>query len=137
MHVVFAFSLHTALAADPEPSEQVVPASVPAESAWHAARRPELLGASCAASTGMAARRVVEEGVDWRQQGVLDLALDNVDAQISAPFLVRGSGSRIIATSLTDQIAQNRLTGRSLVLVGRSLDVEGVVYVVLTEYRAP
>jgi hypothetical protein len=137
--VSFLSFLSLARAGDPLPPEPAVvaPSSVPAETAWHAARRPELLGASCAASTGMAARRVVEEGTEWTALGTLEPSPDNMDIQVSAPFQVRGTETKVVATALAEQVVQNRLLGRNLVLVGRSLSVEGVTYVVLMSYRAP
>lgn len=137
--VSFLSFLSLARAEDPLPTEPVVvaPSSVPMDTAWHAARRPELLGASCAASTGMAARRVVEEGTEWTANAVLEPSADNMDIQVSAPFQVRGTSTKVVATAMADQVVQNRLLGRNLVLVGRSLDLGGVTYVVLMSYRAP
>lgn len=129
-----------ALAQDPvvpPPAPVIAAASVDLSAAWHAARQPELLGASSAASTGMTARRVVEEGLDWKVTATVEAADVNTDPQVSLPFSVTSRGERVVATQLVEQLATRGLLGARLALTGRALDVDGVTYVVLTAYRAP
>lgn len=140
MTLVVALVLPLALAQDPAPAPAppTPPASaqsVELTTAWYAAHRPELLGASCAASTGMTARRVVEEGDDWSATSTLAATANNGDSAVSVPYTVSARGEHVIATQLVEQLVGQGLVGTRLVLVGRSMDLDGDTLVVLTSYR--
>ena len=104
--------------------------------ATHCATSTDLVGASCSYSTGLMARRVVEEGRAWTGGGPLIATEDKLDSSVAAPFVVwRDDGYRVIANELVQVLWDaGRLDG-PLVLTGKWLEVDGVRYVVLTSYK--
>lgn len=108
--------------------------SVDEVSAAHCARTAELLGKNCSYSTGMMARRVLEEGSDWAWAGPLTASPNNLATMVAAPFTI-GDGVHVIANELVEVIAGEGHANARLSLVGKLLEVDGVGYVVLTSFR--
>jgi hypothetical protein len=79
----------------------------------------------------MTARRVIEEGLPWTWAGALAPRLSEGD--LAAPYLA-DEATRVLATELLERLsATPRLTGTNL-FIGRSLEIDGVTYVVLTAF---
>lgn len=109
-------------------------ASVDAEAAAHCAKEASLVGQNCSYSTGMVARRVVEEGQDWAWQGSLVDARDTLPSQVAAPFAAE-AGTRVIANELVEILKNSGHVHSRLAVTGKLLDIEGVRYVVLTSFK--
>lgn len=107
---------------------------IDAAAATHCAKGDKLVGQNCSYTTGMVARRVVEEGQDWSWAGLLSDAHDDLSSQVAAPF-VADPGTRIIANELVEMLASAGHAHDRLALTGKLLDVDGVRYVVLTSYK--
>lgn len=104
--------------------------------ATHCATNTELVGASCSYSTGLMARRVVEQGRPWSGVDGLVLTQDKLDSSVAAPFLVGpGDGFRVIANELVQMLSDGGHLHDELALTGKWLEVDGVRYVVLTSYK--
>lgn len=112
-------------------------ANVALDDAAHAATTAQLLGASCSFTTGMMARRVVDQGVDWQMVGRLGTAPLDAESQVATPFTLAEDGAvRIIATDLLETVVTSGHVAGMLTLSGRMLDVDGTRYVVLTSFQA-
>jgi hypothetical protein len=117
-------------------------ASVDPDAAAHCARSASLVGAACSYSTGAMARRVLELGEPFRYVGTLSPVDPTASmgqpavpsGQVACPFQMDGP-SFVIANELLDTLADAGHTQARLSLTGRSLDVDGVTYVVLTSFR--
>jgi hypothetical protein len=108
--------------------------AVDATAATHCARSAALIGGNCSYSTGMMARRVMEEGAEWSSTGALAGAADAEANPVAVPF-VAADGALVIANELLELLVTS---GRPLArasYAGRALDVDGVRYVVLTSYQ--
>lgn len=108
--------------------------SVDAAGASHCARGAALLGSNCSYTTGMMARRVLEEGQDWTYVGELVGSPNNLSTMVAAPFTV-ADGYHVIANELVEVLSQEGHSTSRLSLVGKLLEVDGVRYVVLTSFR--
>lgn len=103
--------------------------------ATHCATSTQLVGANCSYSTGLMARRVVEEGRPWQGIDALDPAGDKLESSVSAPFTVGPEdGFRVIANELVQVLTDGGHLQDRLRLQGKWLEVDGVRYVVLTSY---
>lgn len=109
--------------------------TVTADMASMAAPPGKLLGASCLYSTGLMARRVMEEGMVWTWEGQLAPMSGNMDAPVSCPFTASDGSFNLIANGLLDAVVSCGYAQQALALEGRSLDLDGVRYVVLTSFR--
>lgn len=109
-------------------------ASVDAAAASHCARTGALIGSNCSYTTGMMARRVVEEGQDWTYVGELTSSSNNLGSMVAAPYTV-ADGFHVIANELVEVMSQEGHAQARLSLVGKLLEVDGVRYVVLTSFR--
>ena len=111
------------------PMRRADPASVA-----HCARSAELVGANCTFATGSMARRVLEEGADWRGIGALLRTGNDLPSQVATP--VRTSdGILVIATTLAEQLLAGGDLAGPMRLEGRVLEVDGVRYLVLTAFQ--
>ncbi|MFZ5482480.1 MAG: hypothetical protein ACOZNI_37300 [Myxococcota bacterium] len=108
-------------------------ASVDAGAASHSAKSAALIGSNCSYTTGMIARRVVDEGQDWSWRGVLADAKGDLTSQVAAPFVA--NGARIVANELVELIVDGGHGHARLAFVGKSLDIDGVRYVVITSFE--
>ena len=107
--------------------------AVPPEAAAHCARSKELVGANCSFTTGMTARRVLEEGAPWSWVGVLTPTDNAQPTRIATPYRM-DDGVLLVATELLEGLVQEGIVGLDLRLEGRSLELDGVRYVVLTSF---
>lgn len=112
----------------------VAAASLDASAASHAARGGELIGSNCSYTTGMMARRVLEEGQDWTYVGELTASSNNLGSMVAVPYTAT-EGVNIIANELVEVMAVDGHVGSRLSLAGKVLEVDGVRYVVLTSYK--
>lgn len=105
--------------------------------AAHTAIAPTLMGANCAYSTGLMARRVIGEGRDWTYVGGLRAGPNDLGSRVAAPYQTVGGDSAglLVATELLERLVAAGQTGATYSLSGRSLKIDGVTYVVLTSYR--
>lgn len=115
-------------------------ASVDPAAASHAARGADLLGSGCAYATGAMARRVVEQGDAWAYTGELRASSDapgTSASDVATPFTTAmGRGDpHLLANELLEMLASSGHASSMLSLSGKSLEVDGVVYVVLTSYQ--
>ncbi len=129
--VALIVSLLTATHAHAGPRE--ASGTVDLASASHCARAGELIGGNCSYTTGMTARRVVEEGAEWAFVGGLTPCTNDLESLVAVPFTA--NGHHIIANELVELLAAEGLTGAKFVLAGRLLEIDGVRYVVLTSYK--
>lgn len=87
-------------------------------------------------STGLLARRVMEQGTDWASSGSLTNAEIDPDATVAIPYtLADDSNVHILATELVESLTNANDVGQPLAMSGRLMEVDGVRYVVLTSYR--
>lgn len=107
------------------------------DQAVHSARPGKLVGASCLASTGLMARRVMEEGAPWRWQGTLNPMEGNLESGASCPYTADQGTFNLLATGLLETIVLCGYATQPLDLEGQLLEVDGVRYVVLTAFRVP
>lgn len=112
----------------------VAAASLDVTAASHAARTGELIGSNCSYTTGMMARRVLEEGHDWAYVGDLAPSSNNLGSMVAVPYTA-AEGVNIIANELVEVMSVDGHVGSRLSLAGKVLEVDGVRYVVLTSYK--
>ena len=103
--------------------------------AAHSAQSSKLLGANCPYSTGIMAQRVLEEGGNWSYQGPVSPFSGNLDSMVSCPYTTSDTEIHIIATEFLEAIQKNGFLEQLLHLEGKSLEVDGVRYVVITSFR--
>jgi hypothetical protein len=114
--------------------EQITAASVDGATAAHCARSDKLVGSNCTYTTGLMARRVIEEGEDWSWEGALTDTDNNLSSSVAAPFAA-GEGTHVIANELVESLSGAGLLRANLSLTGKLLEVDGVRYVVVTAYK--
>jgi hypothetical protein len=128
----FAATLVTAFPAYAGPPEAA--ASVDVTAASHCARGGALIGSNCSYTTGMMARRVLEEGADWSYVGALATTANDLESMVAAPFTA--GGHHVIANELVESLSSTEgLSNLRMILGGKLLEVDGVRYVVLTSYK--
>ncbi|MDP2308382.1 MAG: hypothetical protein Q8P18_20355 [Pseudomonadota bacterium] len=107
--------------------------------ASHAARGGELIGSNCSYTTGMMARRVLEEGQDWSYVGTLKASSNDLASMVAVPYTVSDrsppASVHVIANELIEVLAVEGHIGARLSLVGKLLEVDGVRYAVLTSFK--
>lgn len=107
---------------------------VDASVATHCAKGDKLLGQNCSYTTGLFARRVMEEGEEWSWVGALAETHDGLASQVAAPFVAE-EGTRVIANELVEMLVNGGHARSRVAVTGKLLDVDGVRYVVLTSFR--
>lgn len=105
--------------------------------AMHAAHSAAILGPNPAWTTGLMARRVVEDGRDWSFTGQIVPTTNDLPSQVSAPYRTQVNlGAMLVGTELLENLVLGGHASSTLKLAGRSLKGEdGVLYVVLTWYQ--
>ncbi len=139
------FTLFAEASACPQDAAQIVMrvtadggflAQVDASVAAHCARSRALVAGNCSYTTGMVARRVVEEGADWTSAEEALAAVPNtLSSLVAAPYRTT-DGAYLIANELVELLASGGHARARLVLGGKVLEVDGVRYVVLTSFQA-
>lgn len=118
-----------------EPSVVQQDGRVVAVDAARAPRSAAMIGSSCSFRTGTMARRVVSEGDDYAYMGTLQAAATQPDA-VACPYRIGApDGPCVVATELVEDLEAKGLVDEELSLEGRTLEVDGVRYVVLTAYQ--
>lgn len=130
---ITAMLLSAARAADSAPPSAAEQTAT-LDTASHCARSGELIGSNCSYTTGMMARRVLEEGQDWNWVGSLAASGNTLPSMVAAPYTAQAS-TYVIATELVEALKADDATAARLSLVGKLLEVDGVRYVVLTSYK--
>lgn len=115
--------------ASPNPAPKLV--AIDLEAAAHCARSPALVGDACSFSTGMTSRRVVEDGSPWSWTGVLEPRA--LEGDIATPYTV-DEDRRVLATELLELLQGTPHIAGSLLVTGRTLEIDSVEYVVLTSF---
>ena len=126
--------LPAAYAGPYETAAHVAPSNAAPTIVSHSARAGELIGSNCSYTTGMMARRVLEEGQDWSYVGELTASGNNLGSMVAVPYTA-SEGVNIIANELLEIMAADGYTRSRLSLSGKLLEVDGVRYVVLTSYK--
>ncbi|MES2638901.1 MAG: hypothetical protein V4850_05445 [Myxococcota bacterium] len=124
----------------PRSAAPVTPAAVTMDvtAASHSARGGELLGSNCSYTTGMMARRVLEEGQDWSYVGSLTPSSNDLVSMVAVPYTAPDRSAaevNVIANELVELMAVEGHVNARLSLVGKLLEVDGVRYVVLTSFK--
>lgn len=121
------------------PPEVTAAVSMDVTAASHAARAGELIGSNCSYTTGMMARRVLEEGQDWSYVGSLNTSRNDLVSMVAVPYTASDRSwpaeVNVIANELVEVLRIDGHAGARLSLVGKLLEVDGVRYVVLTSFR--
>jgi hypothetical protein len=94
------------------------------------AKKAALVGDNCAYSTGMMAQRVHAEGKDVSLTATLAKQEKMLDSHVAAPFMV-GDDLYVIANEVIDEVDASK----DLALTGKTLEVDGVKYLLVTGYR--
>jgi hypothetical protein len=102
--------------------------------ASHSARAGELIGSNCSYTTGMMARRVLEEGQDWSYVGTLEATGNNLGSMVAVPYTAP-DGVNVIANELVELMSSDGHLRSRLSLTGKLLEVDGVRYVVLVSFK--
>lgn len=92
----------------------------------HAATKAEWISSCCKFSTGMMAQRVHADGAETTITGKLAPASEKLDSQVAAPFVV--GGLHVIANAVLETVD----TTARLSLTGKTLEVDGVKYLLVT-----
>ena len=95
------------------------------------AKTAALVGSNCAYSTGMMAQKVHVTGVQQSLTGVLSASSAKLDSHVAAPYTV--DGMYVIANEIVDQISD---PSKTLAMTGKSLEVDGVKYFLVTGFEA-
>jgi len=109
-------------------------ASMDVTAASHSARAGELIGSNCSYTTGMMARRVLEEGQDWSYVGTLAPTGNNLGSMVAVPYTAP-DGVNVIANELVELMSADGYLRSRLSLTGKLLEVDGVRYVVLVSFK--
>lgn len=106
------------------------------EAAAHPATRASLIGANCSYTTGSMARRVMAEGVDWSAEDRLEPAANSLETRVAVPYVLHQDPSTyVVASELLQVVPDPARSRHRLAMSGRTLEVDGVRYVVLTAFR--
>lgn len=118
-------------------TDPVATARVDEVAAAHVAHSAPLVGANCSYSTGLMARRVIAEGRDWSYVGGLKASPNDLASRVATPFQTTGGDpdGLIVATEILDMLVAAGHSAATLSLSGRSMEIDGVRYVVLTSFR--
>lgn len=122
---------------DPAAVAEGQPVTVDLEAATHSARPGKLVGTACLYSTGAMAKKVVSGGMPWNYEGSIAEVVESQDITVSSPYTAANGSVSVVATELLDALVSCGYGAQSLALEGRSLEVDGVRYVVLTSFRVP
>ena len=124
----------TTASASGDPAPAVVVTAASADAAAHCAKSEQLVGSNCSYTTGMMARRVMEEGQDWRWTGELVAGANNLTSSVAVPFEA-GGGTHVIANELLETLSSGGHARGRHAFTGKLLEVDGVRYVVLTSFK--
>ena len=118
-------------------AQPVANAHVDEVAATHTARAAVLVGANCSYSTGLMARRVIAEGRDWTYVGSLAASGNDLASRVATPFHTVGGdpGGFVVATEILETLVVAGYSTATLSLAGRSMEIDGIRYVVLTSFR--
>jgi hypothetical protein len=99
------------------------------------AQNAELLGSACSYSTKMMAERVLAEGRHYSYIGSLHEASNELVSHVAAPFTVGPKNDiNVVANEVVEELSRVGAEKKRLDMSGKLLEVEGVLYYILTEY---
>jgi len=116
--------------ADTTDNSEAVAADADAD-ATKCAKKAEYVGSACSYSTGMMAQRVHADGKAVTFTAQLTPNGSKLDSQVAAPFLANGE-YYVIANEVVDQLDP----AKELSFEGKALEVDGVKYFLVTEFKA-
>lgn len=93
----------------------------------------DLLHGGCPMATGAVVKRVLDEGTPWTYSGTLRPG-ENI-AQVATPFLAGPDSVKVVANQVLEAWAGEK-PDQKATFEGRRLDVDGIVYFVITAYSA-
>jgi hypothetical protein len=124
-----------ALGEDPPGASVVADPSAPDPRAQ--ARSADLIGPNCAYTTGLVARRTLDEGQPWTYAGRLVPADTVLPSKVAAPYAVGPEQRvRVVANEVLEDIAAGGAPPPRVHLEGRLLEIEEVTYFVVTGWSA-
>ena len=95
------------------------------------AKKAELVGSACSYSTGMMAQRVLDKGTEFSFVGTLAESNDKAPSNVATPWIVAGN-IHVIANQLADKVdPASRLS-----ISGKTMEIDGVTYLVMTEVKS-
>lgn len=114
------------------PKAPASPLEASLEEATRCGRDVPLHTESCSYSTGNLARRAVEEGLPWQQTTALEAVSSPPNPMVFTPVLANPQDpSYLIGTAFLERVTAAFPLDNPLLLSGRSLEVDGVRFVVL------
>lgn len=98
------------------------------------AHKAELVGCACSYTTGMMAQRVLTDGHPWTYTGSLTKFDGSLDSHVAAAFTVGPDNVYVVANEVLESLTKSGAQDGRVALEGRSLEVDGVQYFVLTSF---
>ncbi len=92
------------------------------------AKKADLVGSNCSYSTGMMAQRVLAERGSTNQ----------LASHVASPYVVGAADApiHVIANEVVESLTSDGLDSSRLSIEGKLLEVDGIKYLVVTEYTA-
>jgi hypothetical protein len=97
--------------------------------ATRCAKNADLVGTNCSYSTGMMAQRVNADGQDVSLTAKLERTTENLPSKVAAPYTA--SDYHVIANEIVDGLDP----AKKLNLTGKTLEVDGVKYFLVTGFE--
>jgi hypothetical protein len=100
------------------------------------AKRAELVGpGNCSWTTAMMAERVLDEGAPYTYIGRLAPSRNKLASRVAAPYTVGPeSAIHVVANEIVDLLVRQRAIDARLELRGKLLEVDGIKYLVVTDF---
>jgi hypothetical protein len=102
------------------------------------AKKADLVGSNCSYSTGMMAQRVLAEGATYTFAGSLRGSTNQLASHVASPYVVGAADApiHVIANEVVESLTSDGLDSSRLSIEGKLLEVDGIKYLVVTEYTA-
>ncbi|MEN0064752.1 MAG: hypothetical protein AAGA48_21585 [Myxococcota bacterium] len=102
----------------------------------HGARQAKLLGAgNCSWSTSMMAARALSDGVPYTFVGHLEASANQLPSRVATPYTVGPDAAiHVVANEVLGLMERRSVVKGRLDLRGRLIEMDGVRYLVITEY---
>lgn len=99
------------------------------------ARSAQLVGSNCSYTTSTMAKRVLDSGRPWAFNGRLMVAENELASHVAAPYTAGPDGVFVVANEVLDELTRAAAPPARVELEGKLLEVDGVKYFVVTDYR--
>jgi hypothetical protein len=141
LFVLSALSLSASALACPGKDASTAAAAAPAAdtvaAAEHCAKKADLLGSACSFTTTSMAQRVLAEGKTYTYTGTLVAAENQLSSHVAAPYTVGPKGQiHVVANEVVENLSNAGAQAGRVTLQGRTLEVDGVQYFVMTSFQA-